>query len=169
MTRLEELQEENNRLRRSVGELSMLADIATATSQEQSVQAVIELIVHKAVRALGVEQGAIYLLTEDETRLTFQTLWRDARSSTVYRTFHMSDQLVGWMLKHQRVLEVNDVAEDGRFDGVTLGDTPVRSMLCAPCVKWYSLPSTSRRRNTRPGTPSTLIGLSNLPAPPGLK
>ncbi len=132
MASLEELENENRRLRRSVAELSVLAEIASAVGLEPSLQAVIELIVQKSVRALGVEQGAVYLLSDDEDEQTFETVWREARSSGIQLPYKLGDQVIGWMLQHQRPLEVNDLETDTRFHGIDRGDPPIRSLLAVP-------------------------------------
>ena len=132
MATLEELEFENRRLRRSVSELSVLAEIASAVGLEPSLQAVIELIVHKSVRVLGVEQGAVYLLSDEEEERTFETVWREARSSGIQLPYKLGDQVIGWMLQHQRPLEVNDLATDSRFQGIDRGDPPIRSLLAVP-------------------------------------
>ncbi len=132
MPSLEELELENQRLRRSVSELSVLAEIASAIGLEPSLQAVIELIVQKSVRALGVEQGAVYLVSDEDEGEAFQTVWREVRSSAVQLPFKLGDQIIGWMMQHQRPLEVNDLATDSRFRGIDPGDPPIRSLLAAP-------------------------------------
>ena len=58
---VDQLIEENSRLRAAVEELSILNDIATAISSTQSLEKIVDLIVHKCVKHLRVEQGAVML------------------------------------------------------------------------------------------------------------
>jgi hypothetical protein len=61
---LNQLKNENERLRVAVEELSVLNEIATAISSTLDLNRVIELIVQKCVKHLRVDQGAIWLLEE---------------------------------------------------------------------------------------------------------
>ena len=63
---VDQLVEENKRLRAAVEELSILNDIATAISSTQSLEKIVDLIVHKCVKHLRVEQGAVMVLNEKD-------------------------------------------------------------------------------------------------------
>ena len=66
-----ELLEENNRLRVTIEELSILNEIATAVSSSQSLQEIESLIIKKCLKYLSAEEGVIMLLEKDNFNKPF--------------------------------------------------------------------------------------------------
>jgi len=126
-----ELEEENQRLRRAVEELSILNQISTAIASTRSLHAVVELIVQESVRHLNVEQGAVMLLEEETGADPFRTMARKAYSGSDLVPYRFGQQLTGWMLKNQKPLLINDLQNDSRFKGVSTG-FHIRSLLSVP-------------------------------------
>lgn len=63
-TLLKTLQEENQRLKRAVDELSILNDLARAIGASLNTQEIIQTIVRRSLRAMNAEQGVITLVDE---------------------------------------------------------------------------------------------------------
>ena len=59
--RIEKLEEENVHLKVAVKQLSILNEIATAIRSTQSLDKIIDSIIHKCVEYLHVEQGVVLL------------------------------------------------------------------------------------------------------------
>ncbi|MBI1353390.1 MAG: GAF domain-containing protein [Acidobacteria bacterium] len=128
-----QIEEENRGLRRSVRELSTLAEITNATGAADSLEDIIELLTQKCVSALDAEQAVIYLLSDDELgKGGLETFWRQQRSSGPQGSFSAGKQILGWMLQNQRALTVNDPAGDERFSDLAEGQPRLRSLLAAP-------------------------------------
>ncbi len=98
---IDQLLEENIRLRAAVAELSILNDIATAISSTQSLEKIVDLIVHKCVKHLRVEQGAVMLLNEKDMNNPFHTMIRKQDSLNSGLPYRLDAQLTGWMLKNK--------------------------------------------------------------------
>jgi PAS domain S-box-containing protein len=128
----EELEAENQRLRRAVEELSTLNAIGTAIGSTMSVNAIVELIVQESVKHLDVEQAAVMLLKHDQESDPFRTMARKAYSGTEVVPFRFGQQLTGWMLKHRKPLLINDLQADSRFRSVATEGFPIRSLLSVP-------------------------------------
>jgi PAS domain S-box-containing protein len=128
----EELEAENQRLRRAVEELSTLNAIATAIGSTMSVNAIVELVVQESVKHLDVEQAAVMLLKHDEDSDPFRTMARKAYSGTETVPFRFGQQLTGWMLKNRKPLLINDLQQDPRFRAVATEGFPIRSLLSVP-------------------------------------
>jgi sigma-B regulation protein RsbU (phosphoserine phosphatase) len=126
------LETENKRLRRAVEELSVLNDIATAITSTLSLDTIVDLIVQKCVKHLGVEQGAVLLFGEKEESDALRTMVRRIQSDMQTIPYRLSDQITGWMLKNQAPLRVNDLATDGRFRVADSPGPEIRSLLCVP-------------------------------------
>ena len=61
MEKVNQLEEENKRLKMSVTELSVLNDIATAISSTQPINQIIDQIIVRCIKHLNVEEGTIVL------------------------------------------------------------------------------------------------------------
>jgi len=123
---------EIRKLKLAVKELSVLNDIATAVSTTHDLDQVIELIVRECVNHLSVEQGAIMLLDESDADEQFRTIVREVDTETDIIPYHFGVQLSGWMIKYQKPLLINDVANDSRFTNLSDDEFPINSILCAP-------------------------------------
>ncbi len=126
-----ELEEENRRLRRAVEELSILNEIASAISSTMEVEEITRLILSKCIDRIDVEQGTITLLKESATD-PFKTFVRVEDSPVKGVPYRLGVSLAGWMLKNQKPLLTNDLANDPRFKGVDREEAKIRSMLCVP-------------------------------------
>ncbi len=131
--KIEALQQENKKLRNSLNELAVLNDIAIAISSSQSLDKIIDLIVHKCIRYFAVEQAAVLLLENEEKKDMFRTLVRHADQSRLILPYRLNDQLTGWMVKNKRPLVINDFEQDARFSCADK-QFVIRSMLCVPLI-----------------------------------
>ncbi len=131
---LDRIARENERLRSAVEELSILNDIATAIGSTSSIERIIELIVHKCIKHLKVEQATITLLDTKHDDGQFRTMIRSADTSHDIRPYRLDAELAGWMLKNQKPLIVNDLANDSRFQMKDQDQVSVRSILSAPLL-----------------------------------
>ena len=131
---IDRLAKENTRLRSAVDELSILNDIATAVSSASSLERTIELIVHKCIKHLKVEQATITLLNTERMETPFHTIVRGADTSSEILPYRLDAELTGWMLKHQKPLIVNDLKSDDRFQATDREACAVRSVLSVPLV-----------------------------------
>ena len=128
------VERENQRLRAAVEELSILNEIATAISSTSSLEQVIELIVHKCIKHLKVEQATITLLNNHDKGSAFRTMIRGADTSHQTVSFRLDTELTGWMLKNQKPLLVNDFQTDSRFQFKDRAADPIRSILSVPLM-----------------------------------
>ncbi|HGY54060.1 MAG TPA: GAF domain-containing protein [Caldithrix abyssi] len=130
---IETLQQENEKLRTTVTELSVLNDIAIAISSSQSLDKIIDLIVQKCIRYFSVEQAAVLLLEQKDKKDRFRTLVRRADQSRFTLPYRLNDLLTGWMIKNRKPLLINDFENDSRFP---CPESPIaiHSLLCVPLM-----------------------------------
>ena len=126
------LQEENERLKRAVEELSILNDLARAIGASINSQEIIQTIVRRSIRALNAEQGVITLV-EEESQDSMKTLVRTMVSSGDQEQYHFNQTLLGWMHINKKPLVINDPRNDDRFRGVRWDDS-VHSLISVPMV-----------------------------------
>ena len=130
--RLKRIERENQRLRRSVQELSLLNDLAREIGTSFSTEDIMQSIVRRAIRSVQAEQGVIKLV-EEQTNDPMVTLVRTGGSDGVVDPFRMSDSLLGWMMFHKRPLLVDDPPNDERFKGASWNPA-IHSVLCVPLL-----------------------------------
>ena len=128
----EQLKTENQRLRIAVEELSVLNEIATAISSTLDLNRVIELIVQKCVKHLKVDQGAIWLLEAQDEATPLKTMVRKVNSEADRLPYRLDTQLIGWMIKNQQPLIIQNLETDERFQIVKSEDHFIRSLLAVP-------------------------------------
>jgi sigma-B regulation protein RsbU (phosphoserine phosphatase) len=126
------LSEENQRLRKAVEELSILNDLARVISSTMTMDAVIEAVVKRAVRATGGQQGMITMVDE-QAPTEMKTLIRAQNSTSNLQAFHLNQNILGWMMINKKPLLANDLHNDPRFSGVQVEES-FHSLLCVPLL-----------------------------------
>ena len=129
---LARLEAENTRLRRAVEELSVLNDVATAIASASSLEAIVDLVVQKCVKHLAVDQGAVLMFGKKDEAAALHTMVRKVQTDLRRDPYRLSEQVVGWMLKNQEPLVINDVASEERFRTPTQQVDGVTSLMCVP-------------------------------------
>jgi len=126
------LQEENERLKRAVQELSVLNELASEIGASLDSEHIMSTIIRRSLRSVRAEQGVISLV-DRESGDEMRTLVRTAALSDDEHSFHLESSLLGWVHLNKRPLIVNDPRNDARFRGVVWEDT-IRSVLCVPLL-----------------------------------
>jgi len=126
-----DLEEENLRLKSAVEELSILNEIAVAISSTMKVEEINKLIISKCIQTMGVEQGAVTLVKEDQSE-PLKTLVRVMDKKFDNIPYRLGMSLTGWMLKNQKPLLINDITRDARFSGISLETGEIKSILSVP-------------------------------------
>ncbi len=130
--RVQALERENRRLRRSVEELSLLNELSREIGASHDAEKITQTIIRRALKSVHAEQGTITLV-EDGDEEMMKTLVRAAGSSIREDPYHLDDSLLGWMQHHKKPLVLDDPNHDARFQG-TRWDASIRSILCVPLL-----------------------------------
>ncbi len=125
------LEAENLQLRQAVEELSILNEIAFAIGSQTEVDKISELIVSKCTKKIKAEQGCILLLSEDQNS-PFKTYVRKIEHKSQILPIHLGTTLMGWMIKNQKPLIINDLSSDQRFQNLQVKEGNFRSLLMVP-------------------------------------
>jgi sigma-B regulation protein RsbU (phosphoserine phosphatase) len=126
------LQQENQRLKRGVEELSFLNDLARAIGASTHLQQIMQTVVHRGLQAIHASQGVITLVDAKAVD-PMRTLVRDMASTGVQQPFRPNEILLGWMHYHKMPLVLNRPREDQRFRDVKW-DQAVVSLVCVPLI-----------------------------------
>jgi sigma-B regulation protein RsbU (phosphoserine phosphatase) len=126
------LQQENQRLKRAVEELSFLNDLARAIGASTNLQEIMQTIIHRSLHAIHAEQGVITLIDANPAEPA-RTLVREMASSSDNQPFRPNQMLMGWMHRYKAPLLLNDPRHDERFTGVRWDDA-VASLACVPML-----------------------------------
>ena len=126
------LQKENKHLRRALEELSILNEISVAINSALSLDRILESIVKKCTKHLGVEQAAVLILDEKIEEKPFQTMVRGWDMGANALPYRLDTQLTGWMLKNKLPLLINDFEKDTRFQTFLEDPKLIHSLLSVP-------------------------------------
>jgi sigma-B regulation protein RsbU (phosphoserine phosphatase) len=129
---VEKLDEEKERLKRAVKELSILNDIGVAISSTMAVDKMTELILKRCIKHIGAEQGAIWLVEQKPEVDPLKTFMRVSDPVISGLPYRLGMNLVGWMLKNQKPLLINDLTKDERFKVIRKESANIRSLLAVP-------------------------------------
>jgi sigma-B regulation protein RsbU (phosphoserine phosphatase) len=129
---VEKLDEEKERLKRAVKELSILNDIGVAISSTMGVDKMTELILKRCIKHIGAEQGAIWLVEQKPEVDPLKTFMRVSDPILSGLPYRLGMNLVGWILKNQKPLLINDLTKDERFKVIRKESANIRSLLAVP-------------------------------------
>jgi sigma-B regulation protein RsbU (phosphoserine phosphatase) len=124
--------DEVERLRRAVEELSVLNDLARAISVSQDSDDIIKTIVSRSVKAVKAEEVSITMVDKDEMVPTGTLVFeKDEAADDVH--YHLNRNVLGCMCHEKRALLINDPREDPRFRGIKITEG-IRNFLCVPLM-----------------------------------
>ncbi len=129
--RLQELEQENQRLMQAVAELTILNDLARLISSTMEVDGILDRVVHSAIKTIGAEQGVISLM-EASHSTPLRTLVRGVDTSRPGKPMRLNDLLSGWLIKHRKPLVLDDLSQDSRFNRVMPKGNRIRTVLGVP-------------------------------------
>ncbi len=132
--KIQELEFEIKRLRASVEELRLLNDIAVAASKETDVDRMLHVIVKKSIKALEAEQSLILLVTKNRND-PFKTIIRQDDRSSLKRSYHVGENITGWVLLNKEPLMIENLSNDKRFQATEEEKRDIHSVLCVPI--WF--------------------------------
>lgn len=134
MDRFQKLNNENEKLKLAVNELSILNNIASSISSTQPVETIIDMIVMKCIKHLNAEESTISLLRNEDDEQKFYTMIRRQDLTKQRVPIHLDHQITGWMLKKQEPLLCNDLKNDTRFTLPEDTDISLRNMISVPLI-----------------------------------
>lgn len=129
----EKILEENERLKKSVAELSMLNEFAQIISSTMALDKILDKVVAASLKVIDAEQGTIHLLESAQSASPFRTLIRKADETNPMNKYRLDMELSGWMIRHRKALLINDFSTDKTFRREN-GDKKIRSLLAAPLL-----------------------------------
>lgn len=124
-----------NRLRANLEELSALNEIAVAINLSMSVEYITRIILDKCLLRIPASQGAVFLLEDANGDVPmFHTFLREISASADTPPLHLNWTLLGWIIKNKQILAINDTAIDARFQGIDFKGIGINSVLAAPLI-----------------------------------
>lgn len=168
--KISQLENEVQRLKSAVEELTVLNDLAIAAGTSLEVDRILDIIVEKATRAVKAEQGSILLVTEEKDA-PLKTLIRqqvDQRSRIL--TYKVGSHITGWVLTYQQPLMIENLATDPRFHATEQERKEIRSVLCVPIrykAKLIGILMVTNKKTFEPFTSDDLRLLSIIAAQSG--
>jgi CheY-like chemotaxis protein/nitrogen-specific signal transduction histidine kinase len=132
--KIEELEEENTRLKSSVAELKVLNEIAVSSCRAADIDQILNLILRKSISAVEAEQGSILLTTKNKDE-PLATLVRQDDTSRLKHNYHIGTNITGWVLLNKEPLIIENLSEDRRFIPTEEEKRDIHSVLGVPI--WF--------------------------------
>lgn len=126
------LQEENQRLRKSNEELSVLNELAGMISASLDTRQIMDVVVHRSLQAVRAEQGVITSVEPTQPNPA-KTFLRRMIIPNQQKDFHFNHGLLRWMHLHKTPLLLHSPKTDPRFSGI-VWDDEIESLICAPMI-----------------------------------
>ncbi len=126
------LHDEVGRLQRAVDELSILNELARAISSSFATDRIIQTIIDRSARAVQAAQATVTVVNPT-TGVTEGTIVRVNFDTHGSESFHVDENLLGWMFNNKQPLRCNDIADCELPPGVTFPAT-VHSLICVPLL-----------------------------------
>jgi sigma-B regulation protein RsbU (phosphoserine phosphatase) len=122
---------EVERLRRAVEELSVLNDLALAISVSQDFDQIMDTIIDRSIKAVGAEEASITMVDEEEMVPTGTLIYKKHKTDDIH--FHLNRAMLGRMCHEKRALMVNHPEIDSGFRSNTITEG-IRNFLCVPLM-----------------------------------
>lgn len=148
----QKLQEENQRLKNVIQELSLLNELSLAMSSTIEVQQIMAKIITKSIKTVGAVQGTIMLIEED-SEVPMRTMIRGVDDDHRGHIYKLGSHLIGWMIKHCQPLLVNDTSKDKRLQDLEFDQYGIHSILSVPMILRGKLIGVINLFNKRDGAP----------------
>jgi signal transduction histidine kinase len=126
------LEQENKRLKRSLVELGVLNELASAIGGLGSSESILTKIVHHSITAVGAEQGVITLIDTNATNRK-KTAVRMVDTSGEGKAYHLHQSLLIWIYRNKKPLLINDPKNDTQVHDIEF-DESIRTLLCVPLM-----------------------------------
>jgi len=152
MSKIDELEQQIERLKSSVEELILLNDLALAASSSLDVDQMLDPIVQKSIKAIKAEQGSILLVTEKQDD-PLKTLIRHQDFSGSMQSYKIGTHVTGWVLKYRKPLMIENLAEDERFHVTEQEAKDIHSVLWLPILSQAKIIGILVMTNKKTGEP----------------
>ena len=130
---IDEVLAEKGRLQRLIDELQILNDFSLAMSSTMDVDKIMAQIVNKSISIIGVMQGTIMLI-DKQSKDPFRTLIRSVDDECGGRLYKLGSFIMGWIIKNQKPLLINDPVKDERFKELEIEKAGIYNILSVPMI-----------------------------------
>jgi sigma-B regulation protein RsbU (phosphoserine phosphatase) len=125
-------EDEVERLRRAVEELSVLNELARAVSLSRDSDQMMQTIISRSVQAVNAQEASITMVDQEEMVPTRTLIWK-CNEGEDDDHYHLNRNVLGCMCREKRALVINDPAADPRFKGTNISEG-IRNCLCVPML-----------------------------------
>lgn len=116
--------------------LQLLAEVGAVVASTTELRPVLEVLVNRATRLLGADEGSIKVLGADPggPARTFFRAMDDPRLAVGSWPPAISMSVMGYLMARKKPLATPDLLDDPDFSGLRGADTHVRAVLAVPLV-----------------------------------
>ncbi len=125
--------QDSARLQATLEELKSINRVLDKVCRARETNHIMSIIIEELIHLTNASEGVINLVspTKDDSLVT---IVRKGKSASDEFPFKAGEQISGWVLRHNRILKIDDLDTDNRFSGLTSEDGRFKSVLCCPMV-----------------------------------
>lgn len=122
-----------SQLESALNELQSINRTVEKVSRLRETNHIMSVIIDDLIHLTGAIQGVISLLPTDRSG-NLVTIIRKTQPLLVDFPFHVNQLISGYVLHHKRLLKIDDLDNDDRFEPLSSGDGRFKSLLCCPMI-----------------------------------
>jgi Nif-specific regulatory protein len=122
-----------HKLQTALDELRIINNLLDRICRVRETNHIMQTIVSELIRTTGANQGIINLVTPSKDDV-LRTVVRDRKSDAGGLPYKVSDLISGWVLKNKKMLKIDDLDRDDRFQGLSSDDGRNKSIVCFPMM-----------------------------------
>lgn len=132
--RVDELQTQVDTLREAIIALCTLQDVLKTIQPNTDVMALMDHVLHTALKSIGASDGSILLVDEEHQELYFAVVEGQVRNKLQGHRIPAGTGLAGWVVKNNKPIIVPNVNTDPRFYAAIDKNFQfkTRSLICVP-------------------------------------
>ncbi|HVP06646.1 MAG TPA: GAF domain-containing protein, partial [Candidatus Acidoferrum sp.] len=121
------------RLQATLEELKSINRVLDKVCRARETNHIMSIIIEELIHLTSASEGVINLVSPNKEE-SLVTIVRKGKSASEELPFKAGEQLSGWVLRHNRILKIDDLDDDNRFSGLSSEDGRFKSVLCCPMV-----------------------------------
>lgn len=121
------------RLQATLDELKNINRVLDKICRVRETNHIMSIVIEELVHLVGATEGVINLVSPNRDE-SLVTVVRKGQPQSNALPFKVGDEITGWVLRHGRILKVDDLDTDDRFSGLGSEEGRFKSILCCPMV-----------------------------------
>lgn len=125
--------QDNSTLKQALDELRTINNLIQTISKIRETNHIMSIVISELIKAVDADQGVINLVSQIKDG-GLETVVRNIDRDEGSVPYKVNDQISGWVLKHKKVLKIDDLDSDDRFPELDSDNNKYCSIVSSPMV-----------------------------------